>query len=631
MGIFQQFPYTNFHEMNLDQIVKIVKNMLEEWAQYYNTWDNWKDTVTNQWAEMRSFINNYFDDLDVQEEINNKIADMVTTGEFSNIVDPYVPPAVSAWLAEHITTPEAVVIDDTLSISGACADAKAAGDAISDVESELNYFVDVVDLLDGVPLYQGSWIRMNSWDEATENTAATRLHTSVTLNNVDRVTILALNGFEYEVAFFDASNTLLTHLNAWQTNNRTIVLSAPATTMRLNIRNSTNTALTQNGGIHIYSGGYSLKEMYGGLYVKLASGFVDNSTSNPPLLTFDTKKQTVTVNKCYLLDKTGIRHQVAPQTVSYTAGTNVGTQTLVYDTTDGVVKPKYTSPAAEHLRLDNSTQIVMAYYHTGRLVNGTIATNLTYNINNNYFGNFPKSYSPLSEGQLINLKVCSYNLGVYNYGVSGAISEQDEATIITQCRNFFSEQNCDILGLQENRQILNTKSTNTEIYNYLYPYGYGFYNSTWLKSRYPLSQTGQSAFTSSGREYVYGTLDIDGLNVFVMSVHLALTGTMRAQEYTELIAILNQHEYFICFGDFNANSDGSTDPQTEYNNLLNAGYHIANGGYLGLMTTHPQDNKKLDNIVTSNNIIIANSYVPDVYADMHSDHLPIIAELAICS
>ena len=38
MGIFRQFPYSNFHEMNMDEIIKIVKNMLEEWATYHATW-----------------------------------------------------------------------------------------------------------------------------------------------------------------------------------------------------------------------------------------------------------------------------------------------------------------------------------------------------------------------------------------------------------------------------------------------------------------------------------------------------------------------------------------------------------------------------------------------------------------
>ena len=143
MGIFRNFPYSNFHEMNLDEIIKIVKSMLENWARYYTEWDDWKETVTSEWAEMQSFINNYFDNLNVQTEINNKITSMVNSGVFSQIVDPYVPPAVANWLAEHITAPETVVIDDSLTIEGAAADAKATGDAIQNVESTFSTLVDV--------------------------------------------------------------------------------------------------------------------------------------------------------------------------------------------------------------------------------------------------------------------------------------------------------------------------------------------------------------------------------------------------------------------------------------------------------------------------------------------------------
>ena len=142
MGIFRQFPYSNFHDMNMDEIIKIVKNMLEEWAQYYAEWDAWmaeinddwsnyQEVMNEAWQNMQDFINNYFDNLDVQNEINNKITSMVSSGEFATIVEPYIPPRVTAWLAEHITEPVGVVIDTSLSVAGAAADAKAAGDAIN--------------------------------------------------------------------------------------------------------------------------------------------------------------------------------------------------------------------------------------------------------------------------------------------------------------------------------------------------------------------------------------------------------------------------------------------------------------------------------------------------------------------
>ena len=45
---------------------------------------------------------------------------------------------VAAWMDEHITENPTVVIDDSLSIRGAAADAKKTGDEISDLKSALN-------------------------------------------------------------------------------------------------------------------------------------------------------------------------------------------------------------------------------------------------------------------------------------------------------------------------------------------------------------------------------------------------------------------------------------------------------------------------------------------------------------
>lgn len=169
MGVFRNFPYSNFHEMNMDEIIKIIKNMLEEWATYHAQWDQWKteleddwsnyqDVMNEAWADMQDFINNYFDNLDVQEEINNKIVSMIQSGEFGLLVNEYIPPAVNAWLNLNITEPEGVVIDTSLSVAGACADAKATGDAIESVSDKLDivynaavFQIEIETLLEIVP------------------------------------------------------------------------------------------------------------------------------------------------------------------------------------------------------------------------------------------------------------------------------------------------------------------------------------------------------------------------------------------------------------------------------------------------------------------------------------------------
>ena len=161
MGVFRNFPYSNFHEMNMDEIIKIIKNMLEEWATYHAEWDRWMDEMEDDWSNyqdvmneawqnMQDFINNYFDNLDVQEEINNKIVSMIQTGEFGLLVNEYIPPAVNAWLNLNITEPVGVIIDSSLTVAGACADAKATGDAINALNSSVESLAET----SGITVYE---------------------------------------------------------------------------------------------------------------------------------------------------------------------------------------------------------------------------------------------------------------------------------------------------------------------------------------------------------------------------------------------------------------------------------------------------------------------------------------------
>lgn len=130
MGVFRNFPYSNFHEMNMDEILKILKTLSEEW-----------DATKTEWANYKEFIDDYFENLDVSEEVLNALRIFAMDGTLNEILDPTIASTTTQWLIDNISaTTGTTVIDASLSVAGAAADAKATGDGINGIAQNANIF-----------------------------------------------------------------------------------------------------------------------------------------------------------------------------------------------------------------------------------------------------------------------------------------------------------------------------------------------------------------------------------------------------------------------------------------------------------------------------------------------------------
>ena len=79
------------------------------------------------YKKLQEYVNSYFDNLDVQEEINKKLDKMASDGSLLTIISPTISDETAKWLRENITNPTNPAVDKSLTVNGAAADAFKAG------------------------------------------------------------------------------------------------------------------------------------------------------------------------------------------------------------------------------------------------------------------------------------------------------------------------------------------------------------------------------------------------------------------------------------------------------------------------------------------------------------------------
>jgi hypothetical protein len=78
-------PYTNFHELNQDWFLSEFNKLVEQWKAMQKNFDNLQDAFN----DLKSYVQDYFKNLDVQDEINNKIDSLVANGYFDTFLNDY--------------------------------------------------------------------------------------------------------------------------------------------------------------------------------------------------------------------------------------------------------------------------------------------------------------------------------------------------------------------------------------------------------------------------------------------------------------------------------------------------------------------------------------------------------------
>lgn len=239
----ENVPWTNLHDLNLDWIVNTMKQTVEQWIAYriemnqkyadfteqinsdfddFTTQINeWKTQVDSDFADLQQYVQNYFDNLDLNESTRYVINQMIASGEFIQVLNPSIVSSVENWLRTNIT-PTTPAVDASLSIAGAAADAQITGIDITNLLTAITS--ETYAQTPSLPWEQGS---LNS-QTGVETTSTTRIRLATYLRCLDclcKVTIPSPLEI-YIYAFTRPAHETLVSTSGWKTANETIILPA---------------------------------------------------------------------------------------------------------------------------------------------------------------------------------------------------------------------------------------------------------------------------------------------------------------------------------------------------------------------------------------------------------------------
>ena len=110
-----------------DELTSLIKYLQDTVIPALNANSEAITVISNAMEQLQSYVDHYFDNLDVQEEINHKLDEMVESGEFQQILDVYVQPQLDE-LNEKINSTKTELRGEITSAVGAEADIRSSAD-----------------------------------------------------------------------------------------------------------------------------------------------------------------------------------------------------------------------------------------------------------------------------------------------------------------------------------------------------------------------------------------------------------------------------------------------------------------------------------------------------------------------
>lgn len=93
------FPFveSDFDELTNYGMMQKLMNAVNDVISNENMVEEDMTNIFNAFTELQNYVNSYFDNLDVQDEINNKLDEMAEDGSLTNLIKDYVDPIYQAY------------------------------------------------------------------------------------------------------------------------------------------------------------------------------------------------------------------------------------------------------------------------------------------------------------------------------------------------------------------------------------------------------------------------------------------------------------------------------------------------------------------------------------------------------
>lgn len=591
----------------LNNTIQAVNENTDDVTQMRQDILDFKDWTTTKVQQLEDFMNNYFNNLDVQQEINNKLDAMATDGSLTALIQPYMD-AMTTALSARITNAQ-----DTADRANSRIDnIIALPDGSTTADAELT---DIRIGANGVTYSSaGDAVRAN---DNLKFTMRGYMETNTDLNDYS----YANCGF-----YIILSNRVLSNRPSGTENGAALLMVYPAV-------NTTNNAMVFQRYLDFthnkeyqrvkdvnstsWTAWKEIDQVLDKTFFK-EYGYIDN---NADLNSFLIQGYyTVLPNRTLSNAPSGYAGHNSIFIVYPTVSTSATAQVtqFFYDFT---LQRSYI-----RVRPANST------FSAWREIN-------KYILNDSEIGKlfeattFSSAYTGNNAGH--SYDILEYNVAHFSNAANVKIGDSAEADRLLALKKLFQYVNPDFAFICEDTEYLDSDDTidaRSHLYNYMLPNTTGLEETT-LKSKIAADSYSADQ-VSENRSCNYAIFnDLNGKKVCLYIAHLSPTSGGEALRLSEMQHIFSTIEAipdldaYIIAGDFNLLT--ATDRSNFLSLMSSKGCRYGNGSYLGWIETH-NGGLPLDNIVTSDNVFINRFEVLNTWYDnLFSDHYPVRINVTI--